>query len=139
MSPTNSGGSPGYASSPGYSTSSHHHHMTSHHHQHQYAALGSSQPELYATHLNGGSNNGSPPQLYASQSGSHQVYHPTPASPSHQMYGSLMNPNIGYSTSTWHSGPTGAVPAGGDYGAVYPNSYHYQSGSEFIPIIGELR
>ncbi|XP_037025403.1 T-related protein isoform X3 [Bradysia coprophila] len=118
VSPTHSSnGSPGYASSPGYTT----HHLT-----HQYSpTVATSQSDPYQ------SANGSPPQIYTSNA-AHQVivYHPTPSSPSHQIYGNVLNPtltNLGYSTS-WHSGA--------DFG-VYPNSYHYQT-SEYIPIISEL-
>lgn len=142
MSPTHSSsGSPGYASSPGYTT-----HLT-----HQYSpTVTTSQSDLYQA------SNSSPPQIYTSNA-AHQVivlnygnillfkctephlicvpclkvYHPTPSSPSHQIYGNVLNPtitNLGYSTS-WHSGA--------EFG-VYPNSYHYQT-SEYIPIISELR
>lgn len=114
ISPTPSGGSPGYASSPGYTT----HHLTP-----QYITP-TSQSDIYQP------AGGSPPQIYSS---SHQVYHPTPSvSPSHQLYSNVLNPttitNLGYSSS-WHGSS--------DYN-VFQNSYHYQT-PEYIPIIGDLR
>uniref|UniRef100_A0A1B0CVS4 Putative tbx2 n=1 Tax=Lutzomyia longipalpis TaxID=7200 RepID=A0A1B0CVS4_LUTLO len=114
-SPTPSGGSPGYVSSPGSYTT---HHLTPHN---QY--IGASPADGYQP------AGGSPTPLYTS---SYQVYHPTPAvSPSHQLYGNVLNAptitNLGYS-STWHSGS--------DYG-VFQNSYHYQA-PEYVPLIGEL-
>lgn len=78
-------------------------------------------------------NNNSPPQFYATPAvpTTHQMYHPSPASPS-QMYGNMLNAptltNLGYA-STWHSGA--------DYG-MFQNSYHYQA-PEYIPIISDLR
>uniref|UniRef100_A0A1B0D407 Uncharacterized protein n=1 Tax=Phlebotomus papatasi TaxID=29031 RepID=A0A1B0D407_PHLPP len=114
-SPTPSGGSPGYVSSPGSYTT---HHLTPHNQYISATPADGYQPA-----------GGSPTPLYTS---SYQVYHPTPAvSPSHQLYGNVLNAptitNLGYS-STWHSGT--------DYG-VFQNSYHYQA-PEYVPLIGEL-
>ncbi|XP_055371853.1 T-related protein [Condylostylus longicornis] len=108
-SPSPSTGSPNYTSSPGYTI----HHLTSAQTSHQF----SHQNESYATP--------SPPQVYSS---SHQIYHPTPTSPNHQIYTNVLNTApIGYS-ATWHSGT--------EY-SLYQNSYPYQT-AEFIPLVGEM-
>lgn len=69
-------------------------------------------------------------QPYATAS--HQVYHPTPTSPSHSsLYTNVLNaPSaLGYPASSWHNG------AGADYG-LYQNAYTYQP--EYIPLVSEI-
>lgn len=113
VSPSHSGDSPVYAS----------HHLA----PQVYSTGAAAQVDLYQMP----NNNGSPPQFYATPAApaSHQMYHPTPSSPS-QIYG-LNGPtltNLGYA-STWHSGS--------DYG-MFQNSYHYPA-PEYIPMISDLR
>lgn len=115
VSPTHSGDSPVYAS----------HHLPSQ----SYSTGATAQVDLYQMP----NNNSSPPQFYASPAvpATHQMYHPTPSSPS-QIYGNMLNAptltNLSYASS-WHSGS--------DYG-MFQNSYHYQA-PEYIPIISDLR
>lgn len=162
VSPAHSGGSPGYNSSPGYST----HHLT-----HQYPTTtcqsdlyqpSSVTSQMYPTapthqvifqtnsififmifncykiHITAiPINEQHQIKLYFNQNIIFvllliQIYHSSPSSPTHQIYGNVVSPttitNLGYSLS--------CHPAS-DYG-VFPNSYHYQS-SEYIPIITDLR
>ncbi|XP_031641230.1 T-related protein [Contarinia nasturtii] len=114
VSPTHSGDSPVYTS----------HHLASQ----AYSTGATAQVDLYQM-PNG---NNSPPQFYATATApnTHQMYHPTPASPS-QIYGNMLNTpaltNLSYA-STWHSTA--------DYG-MFQNTYHYQA-PEYIPIISDL-
>lgn len=73
----------------------------------------------------------SPPQSYGTPS-SHQVYHPTPTSPTHQLYTNVLNgpTALSYPTSSWHNGTTAA-----EYG-LYQNAYPYQP--EYIPLVSEI-
>lgn len=115
VSPTHSGDSPVYAS----------HHLASQ----AYSTGATAQVDLYQMP----NSNNSPPQFYATPAAptTHQMYHPSPSSPS-QIYGNMLNAptltNLSY-PSTWHSGS--------DYG-MFQNSYHYQA-PEYIPIISDLR
>lgn len=116
VSPSHSCDSPVYAS----------HHLT----PQVYSSGAATQVDLYQMP----NNNGSPPQFYATPAASatHQMFHPTPSSPS-QIYGNMLNgptlTNLGYAASTWHSGS--------DYG-MFQNSYHYPA-PEYIPMISDLR
>ncbi|XP_017840756.2 T-related protein isoform X1 [Drosophila busckii] len=117
-SPTN--GSPSYTTpSPGYTI----HHLTPHSHQHQYNLT---QSELYGT----GAGASSSLQTYGAHT-THQVYHPTPTSPTHQLYTNMLNaPSaLSYSASGWHNG------SGSEYG-LYQNAAaaaaYYQP--EYIPL-----
>ena len=122
-SPTHSNGSPtNYSnSSPGYTI----HHLTPHN---QYAAQ-TNQLETYQPQLTG-----SPTQVYGVSSHHHQVYHPTPTSPSHQLYSNVLNPTstLGYPTSSWHSG----APSAAEY-SLYQNTYTYPP--EYIPLVSDIR
>ncbi|XP_032594182.1 T-related protein isoform X2 [Drosophila grimshawi] len=112
-SPTN--GSPSYTTpSPGYTI----HHLTPHGHQYNMA-----QTDLYAS---GGVSSGSP-QTYGATT--HQVYHPTPTSPTHQLYTNVLNASsaLSYPTSSWHNG------SGADYG-LYQNSAPAYYQPEYIPL-----
>ncbi|XP_055905365.1 T-related protein isoform X2 [Eupeodes corollae] len=113
-SPTPSNGSPSYASpSPGYTI----HHLTSHP---QYSSAGN-QTDIYQN------GTGSSPQPYGT--GAHQIYHPTPASPSHQLYTNVLNPpaSLTYPSSSFYNGT--------EYG-LYQNAYSYQP--EYIPLVSEM-
>ncbi|KAL5292999.1 T family protein [Megaselia abdita] len=114
-SPTHSNGSPtNYSnSSPGYTI----HHLTPHN---QYSTQ-SNQLDTYQPQLTG-----SPPQVYGVSSHHHQVYHPTPTSPSHQLYSNVLNPTttLAYPSSSWHGG------APSEY-SLYQNTYTYPP--EYIP------
>ncbi|XP_055855472.1 T-related protein isoform X2 [Episyrphus balteatus] len=114
-SPTPSNGSPNYTTpSPGYTI----HHLTSHS---QYGSAGN-QTDIYQ---NGA---GSSPQPYGGTS-AHQIYHPTPASPSHQLYTNVLNPpaSLTYPSSSFYNGT--------EYG-LYQNAYSYQP--EYIPLVSEM-
>ncbi|XP_023033124.1 T-related protein isoform X1 [Drosophila willistoni] len=114
-SPTN--GSPSYTTpSPGYTI----HHLTPHSHQYN-----SGQADLYAS---GATASSSPQTAYGSAT--HQMYHPTPTSPSHQLYTNVLNaPSaLSYPTSgCWHNG------SGAEYGLYQnPAAAYYQP--EYIPL-----
>ncbi|XP_065360522.1 T-related protein isoform X1 [Calliphora vicina] len=127
-SPTNNG-SPTYTSpSPGYTI----HHLTPHSHGHQYNMSQSANhatADMYQTVASS-----SPTQSYATPA--HQVYHPTPTSPSsHQLYTNVLNPPsaLSYPASSWHNG------SAAEYG-LYQNpaaaAYAYQT--EYIPLVSEI-
>ncbi|XP_034479324.1 T-related protein isoform X1 [Drosophila innubila] len=112
-SPTN--GSPSYTTpSPGYTI----HHLTPHSHQYNMT-----QPDLYAS----GSAASSSPQTYVAPA--HQVYHPTPTSPTHQLYTNVLNaPSaLSYPASGWHNG------SGAEYG-LYQNAAAAYYQPEYIPL-----
>ncbi|XP_060657778.1 T-related protein isoform X1 [Drosophila nasuta] len=113
-SPTN--GSPSYTTpSPGYTI----HHLTPHSHQYNM-----SQSDLYAS---GSTAASSSPQTYVAPA--HQVYHPTPTSPSHQLYTNVLNgpTALSYPTSGWHNG------SGAEYG-LYQNAAAAYYQPEYIPL-----
>ncbi|TMW50791.1 hypothetical protein DOY81_004120, partial [Sarcophaga bullata] len=127
-SPTNNG-SPTYtSSSPGYTI----HHLTPHSHGHQYNM---SQPTNHVTaDMYQSVSSASPNQSYAAPA--HQVYHPTPTSPSsHQLYSNVLNPPsaLTYPASSWHNS------SASEYG-IYQNpaaaAYAYQT--EYIPLVSEI-
>ena len=127
-SPTNNG-SPTYtSSSPGYTI----HHLTPHSHGHQYNMP---QPTNHvAADMYQSVSSASPNQSYAAPV--HQVYHPTPTSPSsHQLYSNVLNPPsaLTYPASSWHNS------SAAEYG-IYQNSaaaaYAYQT--EYIPLVSEM-
>ncbi|XP_067613683.1 T-related protein isoform X2 [Eurosta solidaginis] len=121
-SPTN-GGSPNYTSpSPGYTI----HHLTSHpSHQYNMAQTAA------AVHAADMYQSATPTQSYAAPS-THQVYHPTPTSPSHQLYTNVLNaPSaLSYAGSSWHNG------GGAEYGLYQNAAYGYQP--EYIPLVSDL-
>ncbi|KAM7355763.1 T-domain transcriptional activator brachyenteron isoform 2-T2 [Cochliomyia hominivorax] len=127
-SPTNNG-SPTYTSpSPGYTI----HHLTPHSHSHQYnmsQSANHASTDMYQTVASS-----SPTQSYAAPS--HQVYHPTPTSPSsHQLYTNVLNSSsaLSYPANTWHNS------SAAEYG-LYQNpaaaAYAYQT--EYIPLVSEI-
>lgn len=127
-SPTNNG-SPTYTSpSPGYTI----HHLTPHSHNHQYNTM----PQATATHtpdMYQSVSSVSPNQSYAAPT--HQVYHPTPTSPSsHQLYTNVLNgPSaLSYPGTSWHNGSAGA-----EYG-LYQNPAAYAYQTEYIPLVSEI-
>lgn len=76
----------------------------------------------------------SPNQAYAAPP--HQVYHPTPTSPSsHQLYSNVLNPPsaLTYPANSWHNS------SATEYG-IYQNpaaaAYAYQT--EYIPLVSEI-
>lgn len=112
-SPTN--GSPSYTTpSPGYTI----HHLTPHSHQYNMT-----QSDLYAS----GPTASSSPQTYVAPA--HQVYHPTPTSPTHQLYTNVLNgPSaLSYPASGWHNG------SGAEYG-LYQNAAAAYYQPEYIPL-----
>ncbi|XP_034655925.1 T-related protein isoform X2 [Drosophila subobscura] len=115
-SPTN--GSPSYTTpSPSYTI----HHLTPHGHQYNMG-----QTDLYGSGV-GATGVGSSQTAYG---GTHQVYHPTPTSPTHQLYTNVLNaPSaLSYPTGGWHNG------SGAEYG-LYQNAAaaaYYQP--EYIPL-----
>ncbi|XP_036326322.1 T-related protein-like [Rhagoletis pomonella] len=123
-SPTN-GGSPNYTSpSPGYTI----HHLTPHP-SHQYnvaqsaAAAAAHAADMYQT--------STPTQSYGAPP-THQVYHPTPTSPSHQLYTNVLNAPtaLSYAGTSWHNG------GGAEYGLYQNAAYGYQP--EYIPLVSDL-
>ncbi|XP_075163306.1 T-domain transcriptional activator brachyenteron isoform X3 [Haematobia irritans] len=124
-SPTNNG-SPTYTTpSPGYTI----HHLTPHtHSHHQYnmpQAAPSHTAEMYQSVSPTTQSYGAP---------THQVYHPTPTSPtSHQLYSNVLNgPSaLSYPTSSWHNG------SAADYG-LYQNPAAYAYQTEYIPLVSEI-
>ncbi|XP_073837436.1 T-domain transcriptional activator brachyenteron isoform X3 [Musca autumnalis] len=123
-SPTNNG-SPTYTTpSPGYTI----HHLTPHSHTHQYNM---GQPTV--SHTADMYQSVSPTtQSYAAPA--HQVYHPTPTSPSsHQLYSNVLNgPSaLSYPTTSWHNGTAA------DYG-LYQNPAAYAYQTEYIPLVSEI-
>ncbi|XP_037953486.1 T-related protein [Teleopsis dalmanni] len=116
-SPTN--GSPNYnTSSPSYTI----HHLTPHAHQYNMTQSAHVNSEMYQS-----STTASPPQSY----GTPTVYHPTPTSPSHQLYTNVINAPtaLSYPASTWHNS------AGAEYG-FYQNAAYYQP--EYIPLVTDI-
>nr|AAB32396.2 T-related protein [Drosophila sp. (in: flies)] len=120
-SPTN--GSPSYTtSSPSYTI----HHLTPHSHQYNMA-----QTDIYGTGVGvggGAGTTGSPQAAYGAAA--HQVYHPTPTSPTHQLYtNAVLNaPSaLSYSASGWHNG------SGAEYG-LYQNAAAAYYQPEYIPL-----
>ncbi|XP_017137828.1 T-related protein isoform X1 [Drosophila miranda] len=115
-SPTN--GSPSYTTpSPSYTI----HHLTPHGHQYNMG-----QTDLYGTGV-GATGVGTSQAAYG---GTHQMYHPTPTSPTHQLYTNVLNgPSaLSYPTGGWHNG------SGAEYG-LYQNAAaaaYYQP--EYIPL-----
>lgn len=120
ISPTRSPGSPNYEASSPPAT---YHHLTP-----QNPSYQSPPTDVYQS-------SGSPHYTNSSQSPVVPVpqglYCPSSLSPSHQIYGNVINPtgfgNFGYSAPGWH----GAA----DYG-LFQSTYHYQP-AEYIPIINE--
>lgn len=119
VSPTRSPGSPNYAASSPAAT---YHHLTPQNQSYQTPSEiyhSSSSPHYAAS--------SQPPIVPVPQN----LYYPSsPLSPTHQIYGNVINPtsfsNFGYSASGWHSS--------GDYG-LFQSTYHYPA--EYIPIINE--
>ncbi|XP_017121922.1 T-related protein isoform X1 [Drosophila elegans] len=126
-SPTN--GSPSYTtSSPSYTI----HHLTPHSHQYNMT-----QTDIYGTGVGVGPGagvgvgvgaSGSPQAAYGAAA--HQVYHPTPTSPTHQLYtNAVLNaPSaLSYPASGWHNG------SGAEYG-LYQNAAAAYYQPEYIPL-----
>ncbi|XP_070071679.1 T-related protein isoform X2 [Drosophila takahashii] len=128
-SPTN--GSPSYTtSSPSYTI----HHLTPHSHQYNMA-----QTDIYGTGVGVGGGagvgvgvgaSGSPQAAYGAAA-AHQVYHPTPTSPTHQLYtNAVLNAPSALSypgASGWHNG------SGAEYG-LYQNAAAAYYQPEYIPL-----
>nr|XP_036216621.1 T-related protein isoform X2 [Bactrocera oleae] len=122
-SPTN-GASPNYTSpSPGYTI----HHLTSHP-SHQYNVA---QSAAVAAHAADMYQSAAPTQSYAAPP-THQVYHPTPTSPPHQLYTNVLNAPtaLSYAGGSWHNG------GGAEYGLYQNAAYGYQP--EYIPLVSDL-
>lgn len=88
-----------------------------------------SNPDMYQTMAS------SPPiQSYAPTT--HQVYHPTPTSPSsHQLYTNVINPPtpLTYPASSWHNSSAAEY---GLYQSPAAAAYAYQT--EYIPLVSEI-
>ncbi|XP_020716685.1 T-related protein isoform X2 [Ceratitis capitata] len=122
-SPTNVG-SPTYTSpSPGYTI----HHLTPHP-SHQYNVAQTAAAAVHAADMY---PNAAPSQSYAAPP-THQVYHPTPTSPSHQLYTNVLNAPtaLSYPGGSWHNG------GGAEYGLYQNAAYGYQP--EYIPLVPDL-
>lgn len=121
ISPTRSPGSPSYVAS---SPSATYHHLTPQNQTYQNPSevYHSSSSPHYASPSQ-------PPIVPVPQN----LYYPSSLSPSHQIYGNVINPtsfsNFGYSATGWHGS--------GDYG-LFQSTYHYPP-AEYIPIINESR
>ncbi|XP_039963569.1 T-related protein isoform X2 [Bactrocera tryoni] len=123
-SPTN-GASPNYTSpSPGYTI----HHLTSHP-THQYNVAQTAAAAAHAADMY--QSSAAPTQSYAAAP-THQVYHPTPTSPPHQLYTNVLNAPtaLSYAGSSWHNG------GGAEYGLYQNAAYGYQP--EYIPLVSDL-
>ncbi|XP_049312897.1 T-related protein isoform X3 [Bactrocera dorsalis] len=123
-SPTN-GASPNYTSpSPGYTI----HHLTSHP-THQYNVAQTAAAAAHAADMY--QSAAAPTQSYAAPP-THQVYHPTPTSPPHQLYTNVLNAPtaLSYAGSSWHNG------GGAEYGLYQNAAYGYQP--EYIPLVSDL-
>lgn len=84
-------------------------------------------PDMYQTVASA-----SPTQSYAAPT--HQVYHPTPTSPtSHQLYTNVLNPSsaLSYPASSWHNG------SAAEY-SLYQNPAAYAYQTEYIPLVSEI-
>ncbi|XP_018785298.1 PREDICTED: T-related protein isoform X4 [Bactrocera latifrons] len=123
-SPTN-GASPNYTSpSPGYTI----HHLTSHP-THQYNVAQTAAAAAHAADMY--QSAAAPTQSYTAPP-THQVYHPTPTSPPHQLYTNVLNAPtaLSYAGSSWHNG------GGAEYGLYQNAAYGYQP--EYIPLVSDL-
>lgn len=120
LSPTRSPGSPNYETSSPTAT---YHHLTPQNQNPDFVRSSEVYQSSGSPHFTSSSHSSIVPQgLYS---------YPSSLSPSHQIYGNVINPssfgNFGYNAPAWHSTS--------DYG-LFQSTYHYQP-AEYIPIINE--